>query len=200
MFCRYEAASASIERYITGGMAIQPGLPTVVLLFSAAIKAGMFVVIRRLAHALRSPTLETTAKDNLSDVLTSCAAFVGVIGSNFWHLLDPLAGILVAVWIFRAAFMAAKENLGFLTGAGADEERRNQILEVAQSVPGVIRVHHLMTEYVGPQLVVDLHINVDGNMPLKDVHHISDMVNEKLSALPDVDRAYVHVEPDDWEE
>jgi cation diffusion facilitator family transporter len=199
-FAGYEAARASLERFISGGRAVELGLPTLVLLFSAAIKAGMFVSIRGIAKKLQSPTLKTTAQDNLSDVLTSTAAFIGVLGSDFLTpLLDPIAGFIVAAWIFRAAFRAGKENLGFLTGAGADEEAREQIVAAAQSVPGVIRVHHTMAEYVGPKLVVDLHINVDGDTPLDTVHEISELVMSKVQALPMVDRAYVHVEPDDVE-
>jgi cation diffusion facilitator family transporter len=199
-FAGYEAARASLDRFLIGGRAVELGLPTLVLLFSAVVKAGMFVVIRRIARQLRSPTLNTTAQDNLSDVLTSTAAFIGVFGSDFIHpLLDPIAGFAVAAWIFRAVFRAGKENLGFLTGAGADEEMREKIVATAQSVPGVLRVHHTMTEYVGPKLVLDLHINVDGNTPLNKVHEISDEVINKLQSLPGVDRAYVHVEPDDME-
>ncbi len=199
-FAGYSAASASIRRFVEGGKAIEIGLPVFVLLFSAGIKAGMFVWIRKLAENLQSPTLVTTARDNLSDVLTSLAAFTGIIGSTYLHpLTDPAAGILVAMWIFRAAFLAARENLGFLTGAGASEELREKLVSAAASVPGVIRVHHAITEYIGPRLVVDMHINVDGNMPLKQVHEISDRVIERLESFPEVDRAYVHIEPDDWE-
>lgn len=195
----YEAARASIERFTAGGMAVEIDLPTLVLLASAAVKAGMYTLIRRLAQRLQSPTLATTARDHLSDVLTSVAAFLGVYGSHFLHpLLDPVAGILVSVWIFRAAFNAARENLGYLTGAGAPLELRQQIVKEAESVPGVLKVHHVMTEYVGPQLVVDLHINVNGETTLNNTHAIADAVIEKLQGLPEVDRAYVHIEPEDW--
>jgi cation diffusion facilitator family transporter len=199
-FAGYAAARASIDRFIEGGKVIELGLPIFVLLLAAAIKAGMFVWIKRLAKTLHSPTLETTATDNLSDVLTSSAAFIGIIGSDFIHpLADPVAGILVAIWIFRAAFMAARDNLGFLTGAGATEELRAQLVAAAAEIPGVLRVHHAITEYSGPRLVVDMHINVDGNMPLNQVHAISDQVIERLEEFPEVDRAYVHIEPDDWD-
>jgi cation diffusion facilitator family transporter len=199
-FAGYAAAKASIERFIEGGKVIELGLPIFVLLLAAAIKAGMFVWIKKLAKILHSPTLETTATDNLSDVLTSSAAFIGIIGSDFIHpLADPVAGILVAIWIFRAAFMAARDNLGFLTGAGATDELRAQLVAAAAEIPGVLRVHHAITEYSGPRLVVDMHINVDGNMPLNQVHAISDQVIERLEEFPEVDRAYVHIEPDDWD-
>src|SRR5574338_1609707 len=102
------------------------------------------------------------------------AAFVGALGSSYIHpLLDPIGGIAVALWIFRQAFLAGRENLGFLLGAGASPELRQKLVDVASSVPGVQRVHHTMTEYVGPRLVVDLHINVDGQMTLDEAHSIS---------------------------
>jgi cation diffusion facilitator family transporter len=195
----FTAARNSYMRYMAGGEAIALDLPTLVLLISAAIKAGMYVAIARIAKKLLSPTLKTTARDNLSDVLTSSAAFLGVLGSNFIHpLSDPIAGFLVALWIFRQAFMAGKENLGFLTGKSASREEVEEFIKAVEEVPGVIRVHHIMTDYVGPRLMIDLHINVDGNKTLHEVHEISDQVTQRLEQFPGVDRAYVHVEPHDW--
>jgi len=163
----------------------------------AAIKAGMFVSISRLARQLSSPTLETTAKDNLSDVLTSSAAFIGAASSQFIHpLADPIAGFLVSFWILRNAFQAGRENLNFLTGAGADEQLRQEIVDRVEAVPGVQRVHFMVTEYVGPKLVVDVHANVDGSMSLDAAHEINDQVIELLENMNEVDRAYVHLEPE----
>ncbi len=196
----YEAARTSVERFLQGGLAVEPGWPTIVLLASAAVKLGMFFIIRNAARALESPTLETTARDNLTDVLTSSAAFLGALGSTLIHpLTDPLAGLLVAGWIFRAVILTGKENLGFLTGAGASKDLRDQLVAVAASVPGVQRVHHTMTEYAGPRLVVDLHINVNGQMTLDEAHEIADEVIHRLEKMPEVDRAYVHIEPEGYD-
>ncbi|HEX2979245.1 MAG TPA: cation diffusion facilitator family transporter, partial [Anaerolineaceae bacterium] len=200
-FAGYEAARASIERFVSGGLAVNPGLPTLILLASAAVKAGMYLSIRKIAQQVRSPALNITARDNLSDVLTSSAAFVGALGSAFIHpITDAIAGFLVALWIFRAAFGAIRENLGFLTGAGPSQDVREHIAAVAAEVPGVKQVHHTMVEYVGPQLVVDMHVNVNGEISLNEAHHIADQVITRLEALPDVDRAYVHVEPVGWQD
>jgi cation diffusion facilitator family transporter len=127
------------------------------------------------------------------------AAFLGVLGSNLIHpLADPIAGVIVALWIFRNAFIAGRENLGFLTGRGASREEVQDFISAAEEVPGVLKVHHIMTEYAGPRLVIDLHINVNGQTTLRDSHEISDAVARKLESFDNVDRAYVHVEPDDW--
>lgn len=199
-FAGYTAARASLDRFMAGGLAVETGLPTLVLLASAVVKAGMYLRIRWIARKLSSPTLSTTAQDNLSDVLTSIAAFLGVYGSRIIHpLADPIAGILVSAWIFRAVIRAALENLGFLTGLGASPDLRERLVCEASAIPGVKRVHHLMTEYVGPRLVVDMHVNVDGSMTLTDAHSIADQIIARLETIPDVDRAYVHVEPEGFD-
>lgn len=201
-FAGFEAARNAYLRYTEQSIsAIALDLPTTILLFSAVVKTAMYTSINRISKKLHSPTLATTARDNLSDVLSSLAAFFGVLGSNLIHpLADPIAGLLVAVWILRNAYLAGRENLGFLTGRGAPTEKVKEFIAAAEEVPGVIRVHHIVTDYVGPRLMLDLHINVDGNSSLNRAHEISDEVTKKLEAFPEVDRAYVHLEPHDWEE
>jgi len=200
-FAGYSAASASFARFQIGGLAVEPGLPSIVLIISAIIKAGMFFYISRIAKQVSSPGLEVTALDNFSDVLTSFAAFVGIIGSKYWNpLADPIAGLLVAAWIFKAVIEAVLANLGYLTGKAADENLRQKFVTAAEAVPGVICVHRIVSEYAGPQLVVDMHINVDGQLTLSESHKINDAVIDTLEAMPEVDRAYVHLEPHDWED
>ncbi len=194
----YSAAHAAWMRYRIGGLAVEPGLPTAVLLFSAAVKLGMYALIRRMALRLDSPALLATARDDLSDVLTSTAAVLGALGSAYIHpLLDPLAAFVVSAAIFYAVFETAADNLRYLTGGGADETTRARIAETANAVPGVLRVHQVITEYVGPRLAVDLHINVDGDLTLREAHHIADCVQQRLLKMPEVDRVYVHVEPEE---
>jgi cation diffusion facilitator family transporter len=194
----YEAARAAVQRSLVGGLAVEPGLPTVILLASAALKACMYLAIVRIARVLASPALTATARDNLSDVLTSIAAFVGVWGSRLVHpLLDAGAGLLVASWIFRAAWSALSENLNYLTGAGATPALREHIAQAAMEVSGVAGVHQVITEYAGPQLVADLHIEVNKGLSLIEAHEIGDAVRACLEELTQVDRAYVHVEPQD---
>jgi len=72
---------------------------------------------------------------------------------------------------------------------------RQKILDTAAKVEGVQNVHHMMSDYVGPKLVVDLHINLPGDLSLDEVHTVEDQVIDALEALDDVDRVYVHVEP-----
>ncbi len=190
------AAKTAVERYLQGGVALEAGLPTAVLGGSIAVKVGMYWAILRLSRRLHSPALRAAALDDLSDVLTSSAAIFGTLGAAYWHpLVDPVVGFFIALGILYAAFDIAKENINYLTGAGASLEMREQIAALAAEVDGVLRVHQVIAEYAGPRLIVDMHINVDGALSLLKAHAIADQVQKRVESLPEVDRVYVHVEP-----
>ncbi len=104
---------------------------------------------------------------------------------------------MVSLWIFRAAWEILRENLGYLTGRGASPELVAQIVAAASSVPGVLDVHQVIADYVGPQLRVDIHVDVDGEMTLHQAHAIADQVQAQVEALLAVDMAFIHVEPAD---
>jgi len=195
-FAGFEAGRSSLARFAEGGEAIILGIPLIVLMVSVATKAAMFILVRKMARETASPGLEAAAKDNISDVWTSAAVAIGILGSQFIHpLLDPAAGIFVALLIFKAVFDQTRENLGYLTGAGADPEQQKEFMEAVKRIDGVEDVHHIITDYAGPKLVVDMHINVDGELSLNQAHAICDKAIAALTAFPEVDRAYVHVEP-----
>ena len=195
-FAGYKAGRVSIQRFWQTGGPLPIGWPTLVLLGGAAIKAGMYWRISTLAKAAYSSMLKDAARDNLSDVLTSVAAFVGMWGAAWIHpRVDAIAGLLVALWIFRAAFQAWRENLRYLTGAGASEELRQKVTQAIINVPEVLGVHQVILEYAGPQLIADLHIDVNGELSLNAAHIIADEVQKHLERFPEIDRTYVHVEP-----
>jgi cation diffusion facilitator family transporter len=190
------ALREGILRFLNGAMAIEPGWPTVALAGSVLVKVVMFLLVGRIGRLAHSPAIRACGRDNLSDVLTSAAALVGVWGSDLIHpLFDPVAGVAVSLWIFRAMWGILSENLGYLTGRGARPELTEQIISAASTVPGVLEVHQVIADHVGPQLRVDMHVDVDGKIGLDQAHTIADQVQAQVEALPAVDLAFVHVEP-----
>jgi cation diffusion facilitator family transporter len=192
----FTAVREGALRFFSGATAIEPGWPTVALVGSALVKVAMYLLVGRIGRLVHSPAIRASARDNLADVLTSAAALLGVWGSRFVHpLFDPAAGVVVSLWIFRTAWEILYENLGYLTGRCAPPELTPQIITAASAVPGVLGVHQVISDYVGPRLRVDIHIDVDGEMTLRQVHAISDQVQARVEALPAVDLAFIHVEP-----
>jgi len=156
----------------------------------------MYVLVERIGRLVHSPAIHASARDNLSDVLTSVTALIGVFASRFISpLFDPAAGVVVAFWIFHAAWGILSENFDYLTGRRAPPELVAQIVAAASAVPGVLGVHQVIADHVGPHVRVDMHIDVDGEMTLRQAHAIADQVHTYVETLPTVDLAYVHAEP-----
>jgi cation diffusion facilitator family transporter len=192
----FTAMRAGVLRFLSGAKAIAPGWPTAALAGGVLVKIAMYLLVARIGRRAHSPAIRASARDNLADVLSSAAALIGVWGSRFVHpLFDPAAGVLVSLWIFRTTWEILYENLGYLTGRCAPPELTAQIVAVASSVPGVLGVHQVIADHVGPQLRVDMHIDVDGEMTLHRAHAIADQVQAQVEALAAVDLAFVHVEP-----
>lgn len=192
----YAAIREAIQRFRSGATFIPLGWPIAALVGSVLVKVVMYRLVLDAAQRANSPAIRASARDNLADVVASSAALLGVLGSHVVHpLLDPLAGILVALWILRAIWEIAHENLGYLTGRGASPDVTAEIVEAASSVTGVRGVHQVIADHVGPQLRIDMHINVDGEMTLREAHAIGEQVETCVEALPKVDQAFVHVEP-----
>ncbi len=193
----YAAVREAVERLRVQAAAVPPRWAIVVLLGGALLKVVMYHLVLDAGKRADSPALRASARDNLADVLASAAALVGVIGSNLFHpLLDPLAGIVVALWILRAIWDIVRENLGYLTGRGASAQVTADIVAAASSVPGVLDVHQVIADHVGPELRVDMHIDVDAEITLREAHAIGERVEARVEALSSVDLAFVHVEPD----
>jgi cation diffusion facilitator family transporter len=191
-----EVANRAVGQLLSAPAHFQWGVPAAVLIASGLVKVAMFLVVRRLGRQARSPAIQASARDNLADVFSSAAALGGVVAAEYvFPLADPVAGLVVSAWIFRNGLSILIENVGYLTGRSARPDLLQSIYEAARGVDGVVDVHQVIADYVGPQVRVDLHVNVDGAIPFFVAHQISDAVQEAVEALQDVDQAYVHLEP-----
>jgi cation diffusion facilitator family transporter len=143
-----------------------------------------------------SPALVASALDNRNDILTAGAALAGVLGAAAgFPLLDPLAAILVGVAIFYTGVEVVRDNVDYLVGAAPPEELRAEIVRRALAHPEVAGAHDVIAHYVGPEIDVSLHIEVEGDHTLREAHDIETAVIQSIQRLPEVDDVFVHVDP-----
>jgi len=186
----------SIQNFIGEAEPTALGWTTFVMVIAVIVKYIMYYLVSRVGEKVYSPAIQASARDNLVDIITSTSALLGVWGSHFIHpYFDPLAGLFVALWIFKATWEIIWENIGYLIGRGADLELTNKIAQAAFSISDVADVHRIVAEYVGPQLRVDMHINVDGDITLNKAHQIGEDVRNAVEGMEEVDLVYVHIEP-----
>lgn len=191
-----EVVRRAMDRLLGEPVTFAWGWPAVILIGSALVKVIMYLLVHRLGQEARSPAILASARDNIADVVSAGTALVGVLVANWFHpLADPLAGLAVSVWIFRNVVSILIENLGYLIGRAAEPDLLDRIYAAACQVEGVVDVHQIIADYVGPQVRAELHVDVNDDISFLRAHQISDAVTEAVEALDEVDLVFVHLEP-----
>lgn len=192
-------ATASL---LTGDITVATGPWAVSVLAAAA--AGKYVLYRysmAVAEQINAPSARALAIDNRNDILTALAALIGVAGAQLGvALLDPLAAIAVAFVIIYSGLTLGRRNVDYLVGAAPSAELRERIVEQAMADPRVEGVHDVLAHYVGPEVDVSVHIEVGEDLTLAEGHDIETTVIEAIESLPEVDDAFVHLDPKDLDE
>ncbi len=178
-----------------------PSVPTVlpagIITMVATLVVNIFVVRYESSagRRLRSEVLSADAKHTKSDVWTTIAVLAALMGvSAGFPILDPVAGLVVSVFIGYACWQIAREASGVL----ADEIvlTDEDIRPVVQSVPGVIGCEKIRTRGSADNVFVDLHLWIDGRTPLGEAHALSHIVKDRLMArFPEVVDVVIHIEP-----
>jgi len=179
-------------------------LAAVVLGAGAAAKYGLYRYCLSAGQQHHSPALVATAKDNRTDVLTALAALVGAGGAAVGYpVLDPLAAVVVGVGVLLTGVDIVRDNVDYLVGAAPPEPLRDEIVAKTLEQPQVEGAHDVVAHYVGPEVDVSLHIEVEGDLTLREAHDIETEVINAIREIPEVDDAFVHVDPrelGEWKE
>ncbi len=179
-------------------------LALVAALSSIAIKEWLFRWTLAEGKRTNSPALQASAWHHRSDAFSSIPAAVAVALSHLHPSLaicDPIGAMLVSLFIIYSSWGICKPSLAALMDQSVDEKIVNELKKAAESVPGVANVHDLRTRYLGGSASVDLHIDVNPDITVKEGHDIADAVERTLMELPYTDLGtevvdvLVHVDP-----
>ena len=111
-----------------------------------------------------------------------------------YHALDVVAGIVVAGFIGFTAFSILKENLNYLADRAL--VHADQVLAIAQAVPGVLSASDVRTRGAPGAIFVDLHIQVPGETTVAVAHDVSHLVADHIrSEIAGIADVHVHIEP-----
>lgn len=181
-----------------------PELPTrlalSVALLSVLIKEGLYHYTIRLGKRLDSKPLIANAWHHRTDALSSLAVFLGVGGAYFlggkWVLLDPLAAIIVGVFILIFAVKMLIQSMNELMEASLGQEENEKIRRICAEIPGVNNPHNIKTRRVGNSAAIELHIKVEPQLSIEEAHNISTDVEKRLKEIYGQNTfTSVHVEP-----
>ncbi|MCI8515000.1 MAG: cation transporter [Lachnospiraceae bacterium] len=171
-------------------------LSMVILLVSILVKLYMCLYNRRIGGRIASAAMKATAMDSLSDAVATTVVLFSMLLTRFAGVaVDGWCGALVALFIIKAGYDAAKDTLTPLLGQAPDPDFIRQIKEIVTAHEEIMGIHDLIVHDYGPgRVMISLHGEVDGNGNIYMLHDAIDRIERELKEKLFCD-AVIHMDP-----
>jgi cation diffusion facilitator family transporter len=179
-----------------------PGLIAVVAAFvTILVKEWLYRFTQKTGHELESPSLLAIAKDHRKDALTSVSTLAGVLGAFFgFGIMDPLAAALTSFFILHIGLETYRGAAHDLMDGSVPENFIEKVTQLAEGVERVEHVHDIRGRRSGQYMIIDLKLEMDPAMTVKESHDIARKVKELIfEGFPNVGDVMIHINPHDEE-
>ena len=189
----------AVMSLITPPPPVHPGAVSVaIMLISVVPKELLYQWTKRNARKIHSSALHANAWHHRSDALSSIPALIAIALAYFCPdlaFIDPIGAIVVACMLLVVGATIVLKAFSELTDT-CPQSTIEQLTQMARQIHGVKTAHALRARQFGTGLIVDLHIEVDPEMTVRNAHDICEHVQKCLiKEGPNVLEVIVHVEP-----
>lgn len=194
-------SASGIVGFMRGERLEAPGmLAFVAALVSVLSKEAVYRYTVIKGRRLNSKAVIANAWHHRSDALSSIGTMAGIGGAIFlgdsWRVLDPLAALVVSLFVIRVAWQLVKPSIDELLEKSLPKEMEDTITAVILSFKGVRSPHHLRTRYIGNTIAIEVHIRLDGSMTLSEAHDITKRIEAALKEkFGERTHIGIHMEP-----
>ena len=174
--------------------AIEVGLG--VMGFAILVTLALLALQQHVIRRTNSPAIRADALHYATDLATNSATLAALLlASAGWPGLDPVFGLAIGLYILYSATRIGREAIQLLMDHELPEEQRLEIETLVRSVPMARGLHGLRTRQSGQSLIIQLHLELDDELPLKTAHGITLEAEARIRArYPDSD-IIIHQDP-----
>jgi len=167
-----------------------------VMIFSIIATLILLTIQRHVIAKTNSTAIRADALHYKTDLLTNTAIVIALILSQFgWLGIDPLFALAIAVYILYSSWEIGAEAIHDLLDHELPDEKRQKIIDIAKSHSDVHGMHDLRTRLSGRTEFIQMHIELDDDLPLIEAHDIADQIEDEiLKAIPTAD-VVIHLDP-----
>lgn len=164
------------------------------------VKEVLFRRVSAVGHEVASTVVKADAWHHRSDAITSTAAFIGIsialIGGPGWESADDWAALVASGVIVVNAITLIRPAIDDLMDRSPGGHLIEVISAAATATPGVRYIEKLKVRKVGFGYYVDLHVQAEPMMTLREAHNLSGRVKSEIrTAVPEVAGVLIHMEP-----
>jgi ferrous-iron efflux pump FieF len=172
------------------------GIGMGVMIFSIIATLILLTIQRHVIAKTNSTAIRADALHYKTDLLTNAAIVIALILSQFgWLGIDPLFALAIAAYILYSSWEIGAEAIHDLLDHELPDEKRQKIIDIAKSHSDVHGMHDLRTRLSGRTEFIQMHIELDDDLPLIEAHDIADQIEDEiLKAIPTAD-VVIHLDP-----
>lgn len=195
------SGASSIYRFLQGDSLQEPGiLALAAALISIVSKEVLYHYTVFKGKKLNSQAVIANAWHHRSDALSSIGTAIGIGGAILlgphWRVLDPIAAVVVSFFIMKVSIRLLIPCVDELLEKSLPAEVEDRIQEIILSFPGVSSPHHLRTRRIGSYCAIEVHVRMDGKIPLEEAHRTATEIENKLKEMfGRGTHVGIHVEP-----
>lgn len=198
-FAGAQLAYSTIKVLVVGSvMEIPTSLAIWVTIISILGKLVLTLLLHRTGRSVESQMLIANARNMRNDILISLSVLVSLFFTVLLEepLIDRIIALIISVFIMVAAFrIFMKSNIDLMDGIN-NTGLYNQLFDAIRKVEGAHNPHRVRARKIGHHYMVNLDIEVDPDLTVKDAHNIAKGVEDSIkSNLHNIYDVMVHVEP-----
>jgi ferrous-iron efflux pump FieF len=166
------------------------GAGIAVMAVSVVLTAGLVLWQGRVARATGSRVVAADRLHYLGDLMPAVGAIVALLASAALGLgqIDAVVGLAGGVMLVVGGLRIGRGAWDALMDRRADPATIATIAGIAGHWPGVQGFHDLKTRTAGSRIFVNLHIELDGDLPLREAHDIGAGLRRAImTAVPQAD-------------
>ena len=192
----FELGKSSVEKILHPEPVSFSLLSVGILALAVLLKLWLFCFNRALGEKIASAAMRATATDSLMDAIATAVVLVStLVGWQFRVNIDGWVGVLVALFIFKAGWEAAKETLDPLLGRPMDPELAADIDRLVLDHPYILGIHDLVYHDYGPgRAMMSFHAEVPADGDLLAVHDVIDHIERELKERNGIETV-IHMDP-----
>ncbi|KAH7537293.1 metal tolerance protein 11 [Ziziphus jujuba] len=163
-----------------------------IMLMVTLVKLLLMIYCRSFANEI----VKAYAQDHFFDVITNIIGlFAALLANYFDGWMDPVGAIILALYTIRTWSLTVLENVNSLVGKSAAPEYLQKLTYLCWNHHRAIRHIDTVRAYTfGSHYFVEVDIVLPASMPLQEAHDIGESLQEKLERLPEIERAFVHLD------
>ncbi|PVZ87857.1 cation-efflux pump [Serratia sp. S1B] len=167
-----------------------------VALTALIFKELLFRYMLTVATRVKSSMLVANAWHARSDAASSLVVAMGIIGNLLgFKFLDPVAALIVGLIVAKMGYSFMSEALHDLMDRSVDVNTEEEIKSTLLATKGVINIHDFKTRKMGDLIIVDVHLEIDGDLSVRQGHNIAVRARKEVLNNHRVLNVMTHVDP-----